>query len=571
LIDPVTFSSSFHSHRAFASPKAGVDYFATELHYRSLAGRIIVALGGFNVVIVTGDPPANAPLVTAALSEAARLRHTVIRFPCGAELRRSNVPHFSRALSASLASVNTTELTPEFPVPTQTLVVFEDTDQLSDGQIEEIFKNLYPFTKFGDRRIAAAVLLANPDFLDRLEKPLLRFWLAKRLLVARLRFEELGADEIPAFIRHQLGSSEAEDALTPEAMDAIANVSGGDPMLVNRFSRRLLDFEATARGDTTVRPVVSPRTLVPAEMPLADRSIDILGLSTRATRGRSAVLKLSAATVSCVVCVSLAAVLLVSPAYQTNIVTSLNSDAVPSPEGEVSLGEREPSRARVTASGAVISNLSREKSAKYSAYFTQEAGVAGGMQEKPDSTGTMPIGGLAFGWAEPSGTTAVANTGSTFGSTPGEPAGAPIESTPTAGPDRASRMREEVLRPATTASLDVTATRGSAGPPVGMSMSAVRSTSVETATSTVPITPMTSPGPSPLEIVALVARGDSMFGLRDIASARLFYERAAEAGNEDAALKLANTFGPGSLHFSDPNMAAYWYRRARDLAKSEAR
>ena len=94
----------------------------------------------------------------------------------------------------------------------------------------------------------AAVFLARSEFLSRLEQPVLRAWLAKRLLVARLRFHELGADEIPVFIHHQLPSREAEEIFTDEAIAAIANVSGGDPVLVNRFSRR---STARRRAPTT--------------------------------------------------------------------------------------------------------------------------------------------------------------------------------------------------------------------------------------------------------------------------------------------------------------------------------
>jgi hypothetical protein len=57
----VALSSSVRSLRAFAIPEAGFEYFATETHYRSLAGRIITALGGFSVVVVTGSAGERAP------------------------------------------------------------------------------------------------------------------------------------------------------------------------------------------------------------------------------------------------------------------------------------------------------------------------------------------------------------------------------------------------------------------------------------------------------------------------------------------------------------------------------
>jgi TPR repeat protein len=82
-------------------------------------------------------------------------------------------------------------------------------------------------------------------------------------------------------------------------------------------------------------------------------------------------------------------------------------------------------------------------------------------------------------------------------------------------------------------------------------------------------------GESTTEIAALVARGDSFLGARDIASARLFYERAADAGNGPAALRLGASFDPAFLDRAgihniraDPEQAASWYSRARELGAS---
>ncbi|MBV8089394.1 MAG: hypothetical protein JO139_07425 [Alphaproteobacteria bacterium] len=79
------------------------------------------------------------------------------------------------------------------------------------------------------------------------------------------------------------------------------------------------------------------------------------------------------------------------------------------------------------------------------------------------------------------------------------------------------------------------------------------------------------------ELAALLARGDVLFSKGDLLAARLFYERAAEGGNGQAALKLGETFDPvflGRAHLrgarGDWNMALSWYRRARDLGVPEA-
>ena len=74
------------------------------------------------------------------------------------------------------------------------------------------------------------------------------------------------------------------------------------------------------------------------------------------------------------------------------------------------------------------------------------------------------------------------------------------------------------------------------------------------------------------EIAALLARGDWMFATGNLASARLLYERAADAGEARAAVRLGETFDPVYLDGSNlrgmkgnPDTAVFWYRHARDL------
>jgi polysaccharide biosynthesis/export protein len=97
-----------------------------------------------------------------------------------------------------------------------------------------------------------------------------------------------------------------------------------------------------------------------------------------------------------------------------------------------------------------------------------------------------------------------------------------------------------------------------------------------------PATPPAEPRASTLnisaaEISAHLARGDSLFGVGDITSARLYYQRAADAGDAQAAQRLGETYDPLFLVLArlnwvrgDPAVAASWYRRARDLGSAEA-
>jgi hypothetical protein len=70
----------------------------------------------------------------------------------------------------------------------------------------------------------------------------------------------------------------------------------------------------------------------------------------------------------------------------------------------------------------------------------------------------------------------------------------------------------------------------------------------------------------------LVARGEQFLGTGDIASARLFFERAANGGDAKAAVRMGETFDAAFLAAAgvhgvqgDESRADFWYRRAREL------
>ena len=82
---------------------------------------------------------------------------------------------------------------------------------------------------------------------------------------------------------------------------------------------------------------------------------------------------------------------------------------------------------------------------------------------------------------------------------------------------------------------------------------------------------------TPQEVAALLARGDALLANGDIASARLCYERAADGGNAQAAVRLGESYDPAFLAQTqltgiraDKNAAARWYRRAIELGANEA-
>jgi hypothetical protein len=79
------------------------------------------------------------------------------------------------------------------------------------------------------------------------------------------------------------------------------------------------------------------------------------------------------------------------------------------------------------------------------------------------------------------------------------------------------------------------------------------------------------------QAVRLMKRGDEQLAQGGVAQARLFYERAAEAGLAEAAMALAATYDAAELGRlgvlglqPDRNAARRWYERARQLGAAEA-
>ena len=75
----------------------------------------------------------------------------------------------------------------------------------------------------------------------------------------------------------------------------------------------------------------------------------------------------------------------------------------------------------------------------------------------------------------------------------------------------------------------------------------------------------------------LVKKGDEQLAEGNIAAARLFYERAADAGLAEGAMALAGTFDAQELARlgvrgiqPDPKQARRWYERARELGANDA-
>lgn len=80
------------------------------------------------------------------------------------------------------------------------------------------------------------------------------------------------------------------------------------------------------------------------------------------------------------------------------------------------------------------------------------------------------------------------------------------------------------------------------------------------------------------EMTELLNHGDALLRNGDVVSARLFYERAADAGDGRAALRLGATYDPAFLGRlglarlqANPVKARSWYNRALDLGAVDAK
>lgn len=218
--------SAFSPPRPFSTPEAGADYLATEAHSLSLAARIYEAIRrGRRFVFLAYDEPSDLERFNRALVSVASGQFAIIRIPCG--------PQFTpEQLLRSLPSG------PGGPTPVpprQQLFVFEAADQLSDAQFADVFRLVAP----QGSAPFPAVILGNSQLLARLDR--LRTDMSRNALAVKFYFRDLGREEIEPFIRSQLQNDTRVTAFTGEAIGAIADFSGGDPTLVNRLAKIMLE------------------------------------------------------------------------------------------------------------------------------------------------------------------------------------------------------------------------------------------------------------------------------------------------------------------------------------------
>ena len=134
--------------------------------------------GGF--VLVTGDPPPVPHLLSQALRKATQFRPAVVDIACRADLTADELSRASSVVAA--LPTGGTPAGSEIVVSAPPIFVLADADQLSNRRIREICET----TEHASHKDAAALLLARPSFLARIEEDSLRS--LRQRLVARFEF-----------------------------------------------------------------------------------------------------------------------------------------------------------------------------------------------------------------------------------------------------------------------------------------------------------------------------------------------------------------------------------------------
>jgi hypothetical protein len=469
----MTSAGSSVSSSAFATPSAGFDYFATAEHYQRLARGVVDALHRGSLVLLTGDPPACVPMLTEALRKTATPR-AVIETSCGPAL------DFRKLLGGGTAVIGgEVARSAALPAP---IYVFADADRLSDVQVEGLLDAAHAAPPEAPA-LEAGVLVAHSSFSSRLDSPAQHP--IKDALAAHLRLQQLERDEIEKFIRYQLPPSGGGNLFTEHHVELIAVSSGGDPAVVNRIARRMIERE----------PGVTTGGLL-TKVPQSWRS-----------RSREAV----------------------------------REESIAQRAASIRGSEIAPPSARWRRLMAIIVSL-------------------GVLAMIVGAVGSRDLGGLLRNHAPPQESNSVPATG-----VPDQVARA------VAPPDAAGSSSTGSAAGPPPAAVDAETTAKRAAIDSGQPRATPPSPSAPEAAGS-----PTQAGPqlSADEIAALLARGDVFLAAGDITSARLFFRRAADAGDGRAAMRMAMTFDAAfrdraGVHGprSDPEQAAFWYQRAYDLGE----
>ncbi len=129
----------------------------------------------------------------------------------------------------------------------RTLIVVDEAQNLPTSSLEEL-RMLSNF-QLGGRALVQTVLLAQPEFRERLAAPGLEQ--LRQRIIATHHLEPMGPDEIEAYVRHRMTVAgwSGRPEFAPDLFDGLYRASGGIPRRLNQLLGRLLLHGAVERLD----------------------------------------------------------------------------------------------------------------------------------------------------------------------------------------------------------------------------------------------------------------------------------------------------------------------------------
>lgn len=481
--------------------------------YVLLAHRVCGTLAqGNSLLLAIGEPSPDAMSLRWAIEamlEPAQIQ--VVELPCG-------LAHTCAEISEDLARFVARDVTRRRGpsgngalVAARTLVICSDADRLEDDQLRVI--HLF----VGDRRgEVAAVLLASPDFLVRLQRPGLEP--IRDLASLCLHLDEPGG-------------SEQVDAASGEVAASALN----SPM------ERCMVFEGNE--DEPIDTANASRALSeapgPNHSPVLETHVNALSLATPRERIRR---RPGLTLFFCLVYILCEfAILCIGWQFFSDLgdagplaVTAAAAQVRPDAGGD--LRGAEGSLAH-TASAMVSAGVANSEAQKSVSSLSPDQAAAERPQIAPPPEPTIAV----TEQTSPPSLQSMAHEDQS------------VEV-------NASQLATDAVgAQAQTSETNHSNVRVATSPPVAAAMNPARN----------PAESMLSPE----DVTALLARGESFFASGDIASARLFFERAANEGNPQAAFRMGQTFDSTYLSKAgvrgvpaDASRSAFWYQRAQDLA-----
>jgi len=555
----------------FADDAAGLDYFATDFHYEHLVARLCRHLAATRAfVLVSGVPAPDGELVERALNARKDAPHRATLVRCRAGMTLDAV---TRAYGRQLGLKDDADGADQWSLLSRLMedsrkgvvrvLVLENADALDDRS----FDALHRFATLDDPHFLPVVLLTARNFAARLDAPSLQF--LQPAVVAHLALQHLEPEEVAAFVRYQINATDGrhEAAFTREAIAAIAAAAKGDPAAVNRLARQAAGILGRSHGPMSppaptapppqpaaaAKPKPKPPEPPAAKVVQAVRPVAVKPAAERAAAPSAAKPSFTAATLAKV------------------SAASRESAASAAPRSAARRARARGMVPAVTLAGYILLAAASAAALLYllapGADHDAETLAAQAPQIRTMITGDMPAPAPPL--AQPAATDASP-------AVPPAPQNAkpPAEPPqPRASPQPAAEPPAAAARPTpgegaahALAAIEPTA---SAKPP----SQAVAKVEAEPA----PTPPRAADKPPSAAAAPLVRRGEELLASGDIASARHFFERAAETGDAAAACGLGKSYDPLFLQrvgtrgvAGDAAKAAGWYRRAARAGSNEA-